>query len=155
MNINRLKSLTDFISTSSVTEFQMETAGFKIRINQNSASNLRQPRSHQAYTPQLSAAPAPQALLPSQSTPKSLPEPKELEIKSQWIGIFKTKPSPNAHPFVKVGTEVNANTTVALIESMRIDNPIKAEISGTITEILVKNDQPVEYGQPLYKIRPN
>ena len=78
----------------------------------------------------------------------------ELEIKSPMIGTFYRAPSPEAANYVEVGSEVNSDTVVCIIEAMKVMNEIKAEIKGVITQILSENAKPVEFGQPLFKIRP-
>jgi len=70
------------------------------------------------------------------------------------IGTFYRSPSPEAHSYVEIGTEVNPETVVCIIEAMKVMNEIKAEAKGIITQVLVENTKPVEFGQPLFKIRP-
>jgi acetyl-CoA carboxylase biotin carboxyl carrier protein len=76
-------------------------------------------------------------------------------IESPMVGTFYATPGPDKPPFVSVGSKIGPDTTVCLIEAMKIFNEIKAETSGTVEEVLVKSGQPVEFGQPLYRIRPN
>jgi acetyl-CoA carboxylase biotin carboxyl carrier protein len=71
------------------------------------------------------------------------------------VGTFYATPGPDKASFVTVGSKVGPDTTVCLIEAMKIFNEIKAETSGTVEEVLVKSGQPVEFGQPLFRIRPN
>jgi acetyl-CoA carboxylase biotin carboxyl carrier protein len=78
----------------------------------------------------------------------------EQEIKSPMIGTFYRAPSPEAGPYVEVGTEVSPETVVCIIEAMKVMNEIKAEAKGVITQVLIENAKPVEFGQPLFKIRP-
>ena len=78
-----------------------------------------------------------------------------VEIKSPIVGTFYATPSPDSEPYVEVGSVVNTQTVVCIIEAMKVMNEIKAETSGTITEILVTNGQAVEYGQVLFKLRPD
>jgi acetyl-CoA carboxylase biotin carboxyl carrier protein len=70
------------------------------------------------------------------------------------IGTFYRAPSPEAGNYVEVGAEVNSETVVCIIEAMKVMNEIKAEVKGVITQILVENGKPVEFGQPLFKVRP-
>lgn len=100
-------------------------------------------------------APAnPQAAgLPSQATAGQLNE-NLTEIKSPLVGTFYATPSPDSEPYVEVGTAVGPQTVVCIIEAMKVLNEIKAETSGTIVQVLVTNGQAVEYGQPLFKVRP-
>jgi len=76
------------------------------------------------------------------------------EITSPIVGTFYATPSPDSEPYVEVGTVVNPQTVVCIIEAMKVLNEIKAETSGTIVEVLVTNGQAVEYGQGLFKVRP-
>jgi acetyl-CoA carboxylase biotin carboxyl carrier protein len=78
-----------------------------------------------------------------------------VEIKSPIVGTFYEAPSPDSEPYVEVGSQVNPQTVVCIIEAMKVMNEIKAETSGTIVEILVTNGQAVEYGQVLFRVRPD
>jgi acetyl-CoA carboxylase biotin carboxyl carrier protein len=75
-------------------------------------------------------------------------------IKSPIVGTFYAGPSPDAGPFVKVGDSVQAGQTVCIIEAMKLMNEIEADISGEVVRVLVENGQPVEYGEPLFAMRP-
>jgi acetyl-CoA carboxylase biotin carboxyl carrier protein len=78
----------------------------------------------------------------------------DAEIKSPMIGTFYRTPSPDAAPYVEVGSEVGPDTVVCIIEAMKVMNEIKAETRGIITALVAENGKPVEFGQPLFKIRP-
>jgi acetyl-CoA carboxylase biotin carboxyl carrier protein len=78
----------------------------------------------------------------------------EIDIKSPMIGTLYRSPSPEAVPYVEVGTQVSPDTIVCIIEAMKVMNEIKAEVKGVVTQILVENGKPVEFGQPLFKVRP-
>lgn len=140
---------------NSISEFELERQEFKIRLKRggNVASYGDEPQI-QAY------APAP--LLPGSSAAGALAAPAgaaasstDLEIKSPMIGTFYRAPSPEAANYVEVGTEVNPDTVVCIIEAMKVMNEIKAEVKGVITQIVVENAKPVEFGQALFKIRPS
>ena len=81
-------------------------------------------------------------------------EANQLTIKSPMVGTFYSSPSPEAKPFVSVGTTVDEETDVCVIEAMKVFNNIKAECRGTIAKILVTNGQTVEFGQPLFLVKP-
>jgi len=87
----------------------------------------------------------------------SAPEPEEnlVEIKSSIVGTFYATPSPDSEPYVELDSNVSPQTVVCIIEAMKVMNEIKAETSGTIAEILVTNGQAVEYGQVLFKVKPD
>ena len=88
----------------------------------------------------------------------SNPEPKKEEVqagnivKSPMVGTFYIKPSPTSNPYVEVESEVKKGTVLCIIEAMKLMNEIEAEFDGKIAEILVKDGEPVEYGQPLFRI---
>lgn len=98
------------------------------------------------------AAPAPP---PASAAPAAAPKDDGLlVIKAPTVGTFYAAQTPEDPPFVSVGSKVGPQTTVCLIEAMKVFNPIQAEVGGTIEAILVKNGDAVEYGQPLFKVRP-
>jgi acetyl-CoA carboxylase biotin carboxyl carrier protein len=80
---------------------------------------------------------------------------KAIPIRSPMVGTFYAAPNPDAPPFVKVGDQVGPETTVCVIEAMKVFNEIPAECSGRIVTVLVENGAPVEYGQPLFRVEPN
>ena len=87
--------------------------------------------------------------------PAPAPAPSnDQDIKSPMIGTFYRSPSPEAGNYVEIGAEVNPDTVVCIIEAMKVMNEIKAEVKGVVTQILVDNAKPVEFGQPMFKIRP-
>jgi acetyl-CoA carboxylase biotin carboxyl carrier protein len=83
-----------------------------------------------------------------------LPVTNEIEVKSPMIGTFYRAPSPEAASYVEIGTEINPESVVCIIEAMKVMNEIKAEVKGVVTQVLVENAKPVEFGQPLFKVRP-
>ena len=103
--------------------------------------------------------------VPASSPPPALPAAsREVEapadegliaIKSPMVGTFYSSPDPNSPPFVTEGSTVTANTVVCIVEAMKVFNEIKAEVSGTVAKILVKNEEPVEFGQTLFMVRPS
>ncbi len=98
-----------------------------------------------------------QGSIPQAQSPASGPQLEEnlVEIKSPLVGTFYATPSPDSEPYVEVGSYVEAQTVVCIIEAMKVMNEIKTENSGTIAEILVANGEAVEYGQVLFKLRPD
>ena len=102
------------------------------------------------------AAPAP-APAPAAAPKEAAPEENSnlIEIKSPMIGTFYRASSPEKPPFVQVGTSIEKNTVVCVIEAMKLFNEIEAEVTGKIVKVLVEDAQPVEYDQPLFLIDPN
>jgi acetyl-CoA carboxylase biotin carboxyl carrier protein len=87
------------------------------------------------------------------ASPATAEEPGIVYIKSPMVGTFYRSPSPESKPFVDVGSKIEDNALVCIIEAMKIMNEIQAEVKGTVVELLVENGQPVEYGQRLFKLR--
>src|SRR5438045_2536014 len=146
---------------NSVSEFELERQDFKIRLkrgpNSNSSSEDAPPVL--TYVQPTVALQAPVGTLPGGvpgAAPAAVPAAvsNEVEIKSPMIGTFYRSPSPESASYVEVGTEVGPETVVCIIEAMKVMNEIKAEAKGVITQVLVENAKPVEFGQPLFKIRP-
>ena len=109
----------------------------------------------QAAVPAPVAAPAaPAGGSPDASQPEAEADDGLLEITSPMVGTFYAAPSPDAEPFVQVGASVGSDSVVCVIEAMKVFNEIKAEVAGAIEKILVSNGQVVEFGQPLYMVRP-
>ena len=102
-----------------------------------------------------SPPPAPAAAPPAPMAPTPPPEPVGSVIESPMVGTFYASPAPDAPPFVQVGSVVNDKTTVCVIEAMKVFTDIPAGVSGAITEVLAKNGQPVEFGQPMFRVRPS
>ena len=152
MDLKDIKAIIDLMKKNSVCEFEMEKEGFKIRLKRNGSGG---PVVQYDDAPQIiyasqpataSASGAPQLAGPSAST--------GIEIKSPMIGTFYRSPSPESGSYVEIGSEVGPETVVCIIEAMKVMNEIKAEVKGVITEILLDNAKPVEFGQPMFKVRP-
>lgn len=103
--------------------------------------------------PVTTAAPAAASTPPASTGGDALGE-RLLEVKSPTVGTFYPCPSEGEPPFVSVGSKVNPSTVVCLIEAMKVFNPIPADVTGTIAAVLVKHGEAVEFGQPLFKVRP-
>ncbi len=136
---------------NSITEFELERQDSKIRLKRGLNGNTPSVQYDEApIVGSLPALPAVSAAL--QPIPSAT---DEIDIKSPMIGTFYRAPSPEAGNYVEAGSEVNAETVVCIIEAMKVMNEIKSEVKGVITQILVENGKPVEFGQPLFKVRPN
>ena len=142
---------------NSVSEFELEKQDFKIRLKRGGNGNSSGGSSDEApvvtYVQPVTAIPAP-VVVSAPTAAAAASAQSELEIKSPMIGTFYRSPSPESASYVELGTEVNPETVVCIIEAMKVMNEIKAEAKGVITEVLVENAKPVEFGQPLFKLRP-
>src|SRR5215831_15435400 len=139
---------------NSVSEFELEKQDFKIRLKRG-INGVGIPTSAEDAPIVNYVQPAVAIQSPTMVTTPSPSAPStELEIKSPMIGTFYRAPSPEAAPYIEVGSEVNPETIVCIIEAMKVMNEIKAEAKGVITQVMVENAKPVEFGQPLFKLRP-
>ena len=155
MDLKDIKAIIDLMRKNSVTEFELEKDDFKIRLKRGTNGGGAAVSSEDA--PVLTYAPPPSAPAPAPAPalPPQVPASNELEIKSPMIGTFYRAPSPESAPYVEVGVEVSPETVVCIIEAMKVMNEIKAEAKGVVTQVMVENAKPVEFGQPLFKIRPS
>ncbi len=138
----------------------MEVADLKIKLKRFSgmARGSGTPVAQDATPVMLPASntPIPASPAPSPGAVAALESVQEgPEVKSPMIGTFYRKPSPEADSYVEAGSMVVPDTVVCLIEAMKVMNEIKAEVKGTIAEVLVEDGKPVEYGQSLFRIEPN
>ncbi|MCI0748784.1 MAG: acetyl-CoA carboxylase biotin carboxyl carrier protein [Verrucomicrobia subdivision 3 bacterium] len=153
VDLKDIKAIIDLMKKNSISEFELERQDFKIRLKRGGVN----PTSAVAYEePQVQTyIPGGVPLTPSVSGALPVvPVAGEMEIKAPMIGTFYRAPSPEAANYVDVGTEVNPDAVVCIIEAMKVMNEIKAEVKGVVTQILVENAKPVEFGQPMFKIRP-
>jgi acetyl-CoA carboxylase biotin carboxyl carrier protein len=153
VDLKDIKAIIDLMKKNSITEFELERQDSKIKLKRGLNGN---PQSAQ-YDEAPIAGPMP--VLPTISAASTAaPAPVatgEIDIKSPMIGTFYRAPSPEAGNYVEIGTEVNADMVVCIIEAMKVMNEIKSEVKGVVTQVLVENGKPVEFGQPLFKVRPN
>ena len=140
---------------NSITEFELEQQDSKLRLKRglsNGASSVAQSDEQPVpVMPQIVTAQTPLVSAPVVSVPVAT---GEIDIKSPMIGTFYRSPSPESSSYVDVGTEVNPESVVCIIEAMKVMNEIKSEVKGVVTQLLVENGKPVEFGQPLFKVRP-
>jgi len=155
VDLKDIKAIIDLMKKNSVTEFELEKQDFKIRLKRG--TNGGGAAASYDDAPAVTAAQPPSAIPAAVAAPQApvVPVSNELEIKSPMIGTFYRAPSPEAAAYVEVGVEVNPETVVCIIEAMKVMNEIKAEAKGVITQIMVENAKPVEFGQPLFKVRPS
>lgn len=151
IDVNQVRELIELMIEHELSEIRVREGDTAISLRKGPAGF------------ELTAAPQPVAAAPP-SVPAAAPavpapaaEPSEEEgieyIRSPMVGTFYTASDPDSPPFVEVGSEVNADSPVCIIEAMKVFNEIQAELSGTVTRILVQNQQAVEFGQPLMAVR--
>jgi acetyl-CoA carboxylase biotin carboxyl carrier protein len=151
-DVRTIKYLVGLMSQHDLSEIDLREGELRIRLRRGAREIT------------VSPTPAPNLLPASQSVPVAAqpaggqetnrPGKQLLDIKSPTVGTFYSAPSPDAEPFVRVGSKVTPATVVCVIEAMKIFNEIPSEHTGVISEILVENQQPVEFGQVLFRVDP-
>jgi acetyl-CoA carboxylase biotin carboxyl carrier protein len=155
MDLKDIKAIVDLMKKNSISEFELEKGQeFKIRLKRSANGHGAEDISMPMYLPPGTPVPTQMATAtPSPAGPAAAAS-NEIEIKSPMVGTFYRAPSPEAANYVEIGAEVHPDTVVCIIEAMKVMNEIKGEVRGVITQVLVENAKPVEFGQPLFKIRP-
>jgi len=157
VDLKDIKAIIDLMKKNSVSEFELEKQDFKIRLKRGSngsAAVSYEDAPVVTYVQPAMAAPGTMVPAAQAAAPAAAAASNEVDVKSPMIGTFYRAPSPESASYVEVGTEVNADSVVCIIEAMKVMNEIKAEAKGVITQVLVENAKPVEFGQPLFKLRP-
>ncbi|HEX8602063.1 MAG TPA: acetyl-CoA carboxylase biotin carboxyl carrier protein [Pseudoduganella sp.] len=151
MDLRKLKTLIDLVAESDIAELEVTEGESKVRIVKSSAMPQNQVvmMPHQGAQAQFAPAAAPAAAAPAVA---AAAEPTGHIVKSPMVGTFYRSNAPGNAPFVEVGAVVKEGDTLCIIEAMKLLNEIDADKSGTITQVLVENGQPVEFGQPLFVI---
>ena len=152
MDLKDIKAIIDLMKKNSISEFELERQDFKIKLKRGN-SQVVQYEEVAASLPTATPSPAAPIPLNTATLPSQAAAPGDNEIKSPMIGTFYRAPSPESANYVEVGTEVNPDSVVCIIEAMKVMNEIKAEVRGIITDILIDNAKPVEFGQPIFRIR--
>jgi acetyl-CoA carboxylase biotin carboxyl carrier protein len=152
--LDKLKQIIEIMKEHNLVEVEIKQGENEIAVKKGQAQ------------PQITAVPVigtpMPAVMPGAATPAG-PQPQTpatqqenlVEIKSPLVGTFYAKPSPDSELYVEVGSHVDANSVVCIIEAMKVMNEIKAETSGTIVEVVAVNGEAVEYGQVLFRVRPD
>ena len=160
MDLKDIKAIIDLMKKNSITEFELEEKDSKLRLKRGLNGGMPTVVQSDDVVPmmpvQVASAPAamPMAMAPAPASAAAA-NTGEIDIKSPMIGTFYRSPSPEAAAYVEPGTEVTPETVVCIIEAMKVMNEIKAEVKGVVTQLLVENGKPVEFGQPLFKVRPS
>jgi len=154
VDLKDIKAVIDLMKKNAITEFELEKQEFKIKLKRGGNGVQALPAYDDAPAvlvsgPNIAALPA----AGGSNAPASATS-NDTDIKSPMIGTFYRAPSPESTSYVEIGTEVNPDSVICIIEAMKVMNEIKAEARGVITQICLDNGKPVEFGQPLFKIRP-
>jgi acetyl-CoA carboxylase biotin carboxyl carrier protein len=152
-DVRRIRRLVELMNEHELSEIDLRQADTRIRIRRGpeQVAQVIEPR---GVLPPPVAAPRAPAAEPAKPAAAESPSKDYLFIRSPTVGTFYGSPEPGKPPFVKVGDIVSPDTTVCIVEAMKVFNAIPAEVSGRIAAMLVENEQPVEYNQPLFKVEP-
>jgi acetyl-CoA carboxylase biotin carboxyl carrier protein len=156
VDLSDLKEILKILEEQDITEFELEQDGVKLRVCRGAAA-VTQPAASL-----LTAAPAPAPAAPgplagaaaAAAAPAPAPEADGSVVRSPIVGTFYRSPDPNSPPFVSVGDAVKVGQVLCIIEAMKLMNEIEAEMAGEVTKVHPENGQPVQYGDPLFTIRP-
>ncbi|MDD5458902.1 MAG: acetyl-CoA carboxylase biotin carboxyl carrier protein [Phycisphaerae bacterium] len=151
-DLARIKEVIDLMKDNDLAEIEIKQGDDKILLRRNQPQPAVPSVSYIPQHMPMMASPM-AAAVPGDTTLEGTGE-NLIEIKSPIVGTFYALPSPDADPYVEVGAQVSPQTVVCIVEAMKVMNEIKAEISGTISQICVKSGQAVEYGQVLFRVKP-
>ena len=166
MDLKELKEILQILDEKEITEFELEEEGMKLRVRKAVSPNHGSAPSPPAPVPGSTTIPSTVAELPPAPTPvptTARPAPADTPdgsasglaiVKSPIVGTFYRTADPNAPPFVNVGDTVRLGQVLCIIEAMKLMNEIEAEVAGEIVKIHHDSGQPVQYGDPLFSIRP-
>ncbi|MED4288895.1 acetyl-CoA carboxylase biotin carboxyl carrier protein [Priestia megaterium] len=164
LKIQEIREIIKLVDQSSIEEFTYEHEGSKIKMKKKDAIVSKQAQQVVVSAPEQAAAPAPQAAAAPAPAAQSA-QPKEEQaapavdeglhkITSPMVGTFYASSSPESDVYVTPGDQVQKDSVVCIVEAMKLFNEIEAEVKGEIVDVLVENGQLVEYGQPLFLVKP-
>jgi len=164
VDLRELKEILQILEEKEITEFELEEEGMKLRIrkaaaslNHSAAPGAPVPLVHTVLPSALNVAiPAPAAPAPAAPAPEPVAEDTGLvAVKSPIVGTFYRAPDPGSPAFVNVGDHVRVGQVLCIIEAMKLMNEIEAEVAGEVVKVHHDSGQPVQYGEPLFDIRPD
>jgi len=152
MELKEIRAVIDLMTKNQLSAFELEKDNFKIKIKKEGEKPLSvmQIPTQGVTSPQISS---PTAASTGSPAPDEQAPAEGPSINSPMVGTFYRAPSPESPPFVEVGARVTPDSVVCIIEAMKVMNEIKAETTGVVAEVLIENGKPVEFGQPLFRIK--
>jgi acetyl-CoA carboxylase biotin carboxyl carrier protein len=149
MYIKEIKDMIALMNDNGLTELEVEKDGMRIKLKKSSGGSFEKAIE---FVPQPST---PQQAAQAAKAAKDAEKPKNtIDIKSPMVGTFYRSPSPEAAPYISVGDTIGVGQVLCIVEAMKLMNEIKSEVSGKVTEILVDNAEPVEFGQVMFVVEP-
>ena len=157
MDLQKIKQVVDLMKKSDLSEFEIQDQEFKLRIKRDVPGKAPQTTTTTAAAPAAQvAAPVSQASPAPVATPAPVAaDPSLKTVTSPMVGTFYSSASPDAPAFVGVGSQIKSDTTVCIIEAMKVMNEIQSEVTGTVVECLVASGTSVEFGQALFRVKAN
>jgi acetyl-CoA carboxylase biotin carboxyl carrier protein len=152
MDIRKVKKLIELLEESGIAEIEISEGEESVRISRYPQGQAHAPFVHYAAPPPAPAAPAPVAAPVAAPAAAPVPAKADHTVTAPMVGTFYAAATPGAKPFVDIGSEVNVGDTLCIIEAMKMMNQIESDKAGRVTAVLVKNGDPVEFGQPLFII---
>jgi acetyl-CoA carboxylase biotin carboxyl carrier protein len=150
IDLKQVKDLIELMKENDLVEVEVEAGDSKIHLKRPGAGMPAM-----AYQPMMPAPAAPAAAAPSAGAAvPAAADDKLVTITSPIVGTFYQAPSPDAEPYVRIGSKVDSESVVCIVEAMKVMNEIKAEVNGSVVEVCCKDGQAVEFGQALFKVRP-
>jgi acetyl-CoA carboxylase biotin carboxyl carrier protein len=154
-DLKELRELIDFLKENKIGEFDLDRGDLKIRLKFESAvSGVDMSQLGRLLAPQAGAAPAHAAPVAAAAAAPADEDAGLKPVKSPIVGTFYEAASPGAPPFVKVGDQVEVGTVLCIVEAMKLMNEIESDVAGEIVKLVATNGGPVEFGQPLYMVKP-
>ena len=153
MKIKEIQEIINFIKKSDLDDVSIETENIKIRVKKNNGNftTIEQPK---IVKTEIQPQPSPvENKMPEEKKEKT--SNNNIIIKSPMIGTFYRSPNPESDPFVNEGDSIKVGQTICIVEAMKLFNDIESEVSGKIVKILVDDNSPVEYDQPLFEVDPS
>ncbi|WP_416306819.1 acetyl-CoA carboxylase biotin carboxyl carrier protein [Neptunicella sp. SCSIO 80796] len=153
MDIRKIKKLIELVEESGISELEITEGEESVRIHRGSSASAV-PMQYAAPVPMPQSAPAAPAAAPTPAASEAA-KPAEISghiVRSPMVGTFYTSPSPGAKNFVEVGQQVKVGDPLCIVEAMKMMNQIDADKAGTVTQILIENQDPVEFDQPMFVI---
>jgi acetyl-CoA carboxylase biotin carboxyl carrier protein len=153
MDIRKVKKLIELLEESGIAEIEISEGEESVRISRYAPSAASAPAPIVHYAPAPAAQAAAPMAAPAAAPAPAAPAPRnDHTVTAPMVGTFYSSATPGAKAFVEIGSEVNVGDTLCIIEAMKMMNQIESDKAGRVTAILVKNGEPVEFGQPLFII---
>ncbi|MCW4455737.1 acetyl-CoA carboxylase biotin carboxyl carrier protein [Flavobacterium sp. MXW15] len=157
MDLRKIKKLIDLLEESNLAEIEIKEGEESVRLSRTPVAGYAAPAPAPVYAAPAAAAPAMPMSSPTEASTGGTAKPGNAlpdghVLRAPMVGTFYASSAPDKPPFVSVGQQVKAGDTLAIIEAMKMFNPIEADVAGTVVAILGENGQPVEFDQPLFVI---